>query len=101
MPTDWKHYKTCSQVAIQGSTYYYTKRRQGKWSRNATAAALENWILASTSGSTARSDQQKQEELRSPWGSSHQPCSTIKQARILDTHRKESSSGYSGLRSKS
>ncbi|KAL7724040.1 hypothetical protein ACLKA6_003256 [Drosophila palustris] len=39
--------------------------------RNAIAAALENLDFASTSGEEQRrSDQQKQEELRSPWGRS-------------------------------
>ncbi|KAM8701888.1 hypothetical protein ACLKA7_000687 [Drosophila subpalustris] len=48
-----------------------TRNEDKEMDRNAIAAALEKLDFASTSGEAQRqSDQQKQEELRSPWGRS-------------------------------
>ncbi|KAL7724067.1 hypothetical protein ACLKA6_001034, partial [Drosophila palustris] len=48
-----------------------TRNEDKEMDRNAIAAALERLDFASTSGEAQRrSDQQKQEELRSPWGRS-------------------------------
>ncbi|KAM8702093.1 hypothetical protein ACLKA7_004954 [Drosophila subpalustris] len=48
-----------------------TRNEDKEMDRNAIAAALEGLDFASTSGEAQRrSDQQKQEELRSPWGRS-------------------------------